>query len=350
MRNTTLFTERLIKAFSLSLLLVHGIAYSSLAMSAAKPKLVIYSGRSDKLIKPVITAFTQATGIKIILHTGTSSNLLDRLKSEQQNSAADIYISSNAVSLYRGDKENLFAPVTNKIAAVINPQFRGQDNHWLGLSAWANVLVINTRAKDIGFVKSVFDLADPRLKRRIAITHSSNENYIAAVTVYMLATDKNKTTDWLKGVKNNTKGRVYNSQSKIVAAVANGNKAVGLVNHYRIYRYLNKHPNASIRILIPDQISVDGNPMGIAWNIAGAAITRHSKHKALAMKFMRFVSSPKGQRIFTDSNYEYPARSDIAAAPMLPKAGSFKVAPVAMYQLGEQRKATIDLIDAVGMP
>lgn len=350
MSDKTLFISRFFKVFSLSFLMVSGAVHSNVAMSAVSPELVIYSGRSDKFVKPVVEAFTKATGIKTIIHTGSSTSLLNKLKLEKDKTDADIYISNDAGNLQRGNKAGLFAPVTNKIAAVINPQFRGQDNQWLGLSARARVLVVNTKAKDIGFVKSVFDLADPRLEGKIGITHSSNESYIAGVTVYMLSTDKNKTTEWLKGLKKNSKGQVYNKHSKIVAAVAKGKKAVGLVNHYYIYRYLNKYPNAPVRMLIPDQQSDDGKPMGIAWNVAGAAITKHSKHKALAMKFMEFVSSVEGQKVFAEVNREYPTRNDVAAAPMLPKADSFKVAPVSMYKLGEERNATIDLIESIGMP
>lgn len=350
MSDKTLAFTRFFKVFSLSLLVVNGIIHSSAAISAAKPELVIYSGRSDKFVKPVVKAFTKATGIKTIIHTGSSTSLLNKLKLEKQRTDADIYISNDAGNLQRGNKSGLFAPVTTKIAAVINSKFRGKDNNWLGLSARSRVLVVNTKAKDIGFIKSVFDLADPRLKGKIGITHSSNESYIAGVTVYMLSTDKTKTAEWLKGLKKNSKGQVYNKHSKIVAAVAKGKKSVGLVNHYYIYRHLNKHPNAPIRMLLPDQKSDTSEAMGIAWNVAGAAITKHSKNKALAMKFMEFVSSVEGQKVFAEVNREYPTRSDVSAAPMLPKAGSFKVAPVSMYKLGEERNATIDLIESVGMP
>lgn len=350
MRNISVTFSRFLKIVVLSLLGASIIFHSSVVMAAKSDKLVIYSGRSDKFVKPVVKAFTEATGIKVIIHTGSSTSLLNKLRLEKSRTDADIFISNDAGNLQRGNKAGLFAPVTNKIAAVINPKFRGKDNHWLGLSARARVLVVNSNAKDIGFIKSVFDLADPRLKGKIAITHSSNESYIAGVTVYMLATDKNKTAQWLKGLKTNSKGRVYNKHSKIVKAVAKGKKVVGLVNHYYIYRYLNKNPNAPIRMFIPDQQSDQGEAMGVAWNIAGAAITKHSKHKELAMKFMDFVSSREGQQIFAEVNREYPTREDVAAAAMLPKADSFKVAAVSMSKLGEERNATIDLIESVGMP
>ncbi len=355
MRNISVVPPRSLKVIALSLFALSAVLLATLqsgtAVAAASESLVIYSGRSDKFVKPVVAAFTKATGIKAIIHTGSSTSLLNKLRLEKSRTDADIYISNDAGNLQRGNKAGLFSPVTNKIASVINPKFRGRDNQWLGLSARARVLVVNTKVKDIDFVHSVFDLADPRLKGKIGITHSSNESYIAGVTVYMLSTDKKKTAEWLKGLKVNSKGRVYNKHSKIVKAVAKGKKWVGLVNHYYIYRHLNKYPNAAIRMLVPDQKSIDGKePMGIAWNVAGAAITKYSKHKDLAMKFMAFVSSKEGQQIFAEVNREYPTRDDVAAAPMLPKVDSFKVAPVSMYKLGEERNATIDLIESVGMP
>jgi len=353
MRNISL-SSMWFKRTATFLLLMVSVASSQYVLAAASPELVIYSGRSDKFVKPVVAAFTEATGIKTVIHTGSSTSLLNKLKLEQAKTDADIFISNDAGNLQRGNQAGLFSPVTNKIAAVIKPQFRGRDNQWLGLSARARVLVVNTRAKDIANINSIFDLADPSLKGKIGITHSSNESYIAGVTVYMLTAGKQETKQWLKGLKTNSKGRVFNKHSKIVKAVAKGKKTVGLVNHYYIYRHLNKHPDAPIRMVIPDQNTGDKNnqdkPMGIAWNVAGAAITAHSKHKELAMKFMAFVSSPEGQKIFAEVNREYPTRSDVDAVAMLPKAESFKVAPVSMYKLGEQRNATIDLIESVGMP
>ena len=349
MSNITVLFSRLFKVLTVTTLVISTVVYSGSVMSAGD-SLVIYSGRSDKFVKPVVAAFTKASGIKVVIHTGSSTSLLNKLKLEKARTDADIFISNDAGNLQRGNAAGLFAPVTNKIAAAIKPQFRGKENNWLGLSARARVLVLNTKAKDTDFIQSVFDLADPRLEGKIAITHSSNESYIAGVTVYMLSAGKERTRAWLKGLKQNSKGRVYNKHRKIVKAVARGKKVVGLVNHYYIYRYLNKNPNAPIRILMPDQESEDGKPMGIAWNVAGAAITKHSKHKDLAMKFMAYVSSAEGQKIFAEVNREYPTRDDVPAASMLPPVGSFKVAPVSMYKLGEERNATIDLIESVGMP
>ncbi|VAX11742.1 hypothetical protein MNBD_GAMMA25-2158 [hydrothermal vent metagenome] len=314
------------------------------ASLAAEP-LVIFSGRSDKFVKPVVKAFTAETGIKAILHSGSSTSLLNKLKLEGARTQADVYISNDAGNLQKGSEFKLFKSLPDSIANIIPANYRALNNSWLGISARARVLVVSTKKHDADFVKSVFDLADPRLQGKLGITHSGNESYIAGVTVYMQSAGEEKTRNWLKGMKRNVEGSVFNKHSKIVKAVAGGKKSVGLVNHYYIYRYLAKHPDAAIKIVLPDQ---DG--MGVAWNVAGAAVSKYTKHSDAAEKFMAFLVSDKGQKLFAQVNSEYPTRAGIPAAAEVPPAGSYKVAGVPMVKLGEMRNATLDLIESVGMP
>ena len=314
---------------------------------AQAESLVVYSGRKDKFIKPVVAEFTKETGIKVLLHSGSSTSLLNKLKLEGVNSSADLFISNDAGNLEKGKEMKLFSPVSSDLVKGIPQKLRASDNSWIGLSARARVLVVNTNDKSVDFVKSVFDLSDPRLKNKLAITHSGNGSYIAGVTVYMESVGKEKTSKWLAGMKTNVNGKVFNKHSKIVKAVAKGKRSVGLVNHYYIYRHLKKYPDAPIKIVLPDQ---GKNDIGVAWNVAGIAMTKVTKNKKAAEKFIAFVTSEKGQSLFAKVNREYPVREGIAAAPEVPKAGSYKVAPIEMQVLGQKRNATLDLIEAVGMP
>lgn len=314
---------------------------------ATAEELVVYSGRSDRFVKPVVEAFTANTGIKVVLHSAKSTALLNKLKLEGPRTNADIYISNDAGNLQKGSELKLFMPVSASLAERIPANYRAKDNSWIGVSARARVLVVNKNQHDTDFVKSVFDLADPRLAGKLGITHSGNESYIAGVTVYMLKAGEKKTSAWLAGMKSNVNNSVFNKHSKIVKAVADGKKAIGLVNHYYIYRHLEKHPDAPIQIVLPDQGKDD---IGVAWNVAGVAISKYSQHQAAAEKFVDFVTSEAGQQLFAKVNREYPTRPGIAASPEVPAAGSYKVADVPMASLGQYRNKTLDLIETVGMP
>ncbi len=317
------------------------------AVLFASENLVVYSGRSDKFVKPVIAEFTRQTGIKVTLHAGKSTALLNKLKVEGNRTDADLFLSNDAGTLQRGSDWGLFQAMGDTLLSPVKSTLRAPDNTWVGLSARARVLVVNTKGSWANKKLSVFDLADPSLNGKLAITNSTNGSYIAGVTVYMEAVGKEKTRQWLEGMKANVDGKVFNKHSKIVKAVARGKKRVGLVNHYYIYRHLAKHPDAPIKIVLPDQ---GKNGIGVAWNVAGIAISKHTKQPSSAEKLVAYLISEKGQKQFAEINREYPTREGVAAHPDVPAAGSYKIANVPMVKLGEHRNETIDLIEKVGMP
>lgn len=323
------------------------ICLLGVAGQSAAENLVVYSGRSDKFVKPVAEAFTSKTGIKVTLHAGSSTALLNKLRLEGARTEADVYISNDAGNLQKGSDLQLFQAVNAEMVNRIPEGYRATDNTWVGISARARVLVMNTNDKSVEFVKSVFDLADPRLKGKLGITHSSNESYIAGVTVYMRSRGAAVVKKWLQGMKKNTSGSVFNKHSKIVRAVAEGRKSVGLVNHYYIYRHLARYPDAPIKIVLPDQ---EKGQVGVAWNVAGAAVIKHAKQATAARRFLAFMVSAEGQKIFAMQNREYPTRPGIEAASEVPPLKSYRVANVPMSDLGKYRDVTLDIIESVGMP
>jgi len=318
------------------------------AMAAvAGSELVVYSGRSDKFIRPVMEAFEKQSGIKVTIHNAKSAELINKLRIEGKKTGADLFISNDAGGLQVAGKLGLLTKMPDEIVKPIAANYRAQDNSWVGLSARARVLVVNTnKSADTGFINSVFDLADPKLKGKVGLTNSSNGSFIAGVTVYQQAAGDKKTLAWLDGLAANSGGRYYNKHSKVVRDVALGKKSVGLVNHYYIYRHLDKHPDAPIKIQIPDQ---GKGGMGVAWNVAGAGIVAHSKKQDQAMKLMKFLVSRAGQKMFAELNREYPTRADVEAAAQIPANGSYKVADVSMAALGKERVSTITLIDKSDM-
>ena len=328
-------------------LLMSMVTEMPLVQAAQSDTLVIYSGRSDKFVKPVIEKFTSETGINVILHSAKSTELINKLRIEGERTEADLLISNDAGNLQVGSDFGLFSSLPGELVKDIDSQYRAPDNTWVGLSARARVLVVNkARVGELSYVKSVMDLADPRLKGRLAITHSANGSFIAGVTVYQELLGDKQVLSWLKGMKVNSEGKVYNKHSKIVNDVAAGKKDIGLVNHYYIYRHLDKNPDAPLQVLLPDQ---GEKGMGVAWNVAGIAIIKHSKKKVLAEKLVSFLVSEKGQYTFANVNREYPTRKKVAAAKEVPEAGSFKVAEVPMSELGRKRNKTLDLIEEAGM-
>lgn len=307
--------------------------------------LVIYSGRSDRFVQPVIDAYTAKTGQTVQLLSGKSTELLNRMKLEGERSQADLFISNDAGALHMGSEWALFSSLPKALTAAVPANDRAAKNDWTGLSARARVIVVNTDVVADGAIRSVQDLAAPQWAGKLAITSSSNESFIAGVSVYRELWGDAATQQWLQGLRRNAAGEAYAKHSAVVSDVAAGRKAVGLVNHYYVYRHLAKNPTAPIKLLLPDQQGI-----GVAWNVTGAAVAKHAKAPKAAAAFIEFVLSTEGQQLYAKQNNEYPIRADLAADPQLPNRSELKVADVPMAKLGSERAATVALIEAAGLP
>lgn len=337
----------------LLLLLVVGTARTQMqtpqtpAQEPVADPLVIYTGRADHFVRPLAERFTAETGIPVTLHAGSATELLNKLRIEGSRTGADLYLSNDAGTLQIGEDEDLFVQLPLLMIQAVPANYRGAANTWVGLSARARVLVVNTDAAGVDDLDSVFDLADPRWRGRLGVTTSANESFIAGLSVYQALAGEERAEQWLRGVRRNAGREVYPRHGAVVADVAAGRRAAGLVNHYYVFRHLDEHPDAPLRMVVPDQ---GPGEMGVAWNVAGIAISKHSRNRAAAEGFVAFVLSEEGQRLFADANGEYPTREGVAADPRLPAADALDVADLPLGELAERRDAALDLIDKVGMP
>ena len=71
----------------------------SLETAEAADKLVVYSGRAERLIKPVLDEFQAKSGIQIELLSSGTTELVNRLQAEGDHTPADVFLTNDAGSL-----------------------------------------------------------------------------------------------------------------------------------------------------------------------------------------------------------------------------------------------------------
>ncbi len=329
---------------SLVLLFAAGIFIPSVQ---AADTLTIYSGRGERLIKPVLDAFTANTGIQIELLSSGTTELVNRLKAEGDRTSADLLITNDAGSLELARTAGLLRPLNmREVERAIPSQFRAPDNAWVGLSGRFWIVVYNRTMVEPNQVKSLLDLADPKWKDKIAIPNSGSEYLQAGVSVILSTYGEEKTRQFLQGLKSNASTQVYQKSSQIVEAVAKGQVPLGIVNHYYVYRYLVTQPEAPIAALMPDQ---QEGGMGAIMNVAGVGIVKSTKHLDSAKLLVEFLVAQAGQKLFADLDKEYPLHPDVKADPALVERKSFRAAQVPLTKLAELREPTLTLIEQVGL-
>jgi len=314
---------------------------------AAPDQLTIYSGRAERLIKPVLDDFSAKTGIKVELLSSGTTELVNRLKAEGDRTGADLLITNDAGSLEQARVAGLLRPLNmREVERAIPSQYRAPDNAWVGLSGRFWIIVYNKTLVKPEELKSLLDLADPKWKDKVAIPNSGSEYLQAGVSVIRATHGDDATKKFLTGLRDNAGSQVYQKSSQIVEAVAKGQVALGIVNHYYVYRHLAAQPTAPIAVFMPDQ---QEGGMGAIMNVAGVGIIKSTKHLDSAKLLVEFLVAQAGQKLFADLDKEYPLHPDVKADAALVERKHFRAAQVPLTKLAELREPTLTLIEQVGL-
>ena len=326
-------------------LLVSLLTHADVVLAA--DKLTVYSGRAERLIKPVLDEFTAKSGVQVDLLSSGTTELVNRLKAEGDRTVADVFLTNDAGSLEQARAAGLLRPLNmREVERAIPPQFRAPDNAWIGLSGRFWIIVYNKTLVKPEELKSLLDLGNAKWKEKIAIPNAGSEYLQAGVSVIRATYGDAKTKEFLEGLRDNAGAQVYQKSSQIVEAVAKGQAALGIVNHYYVYRHLAAQPSAPIAAFMPDQ---QEGGMGAIMNVAGVGIVKSTKHLEPAKLLVEFLVAQAGQKLFADLDKEYPLHPEVKADPALAERKSFRAAQVPLTRLAELREPTLTLIEQVGL-
>lgn len=277
--------------------------------------LVVYSGRSDSLVGPIIERFAQETGIDVEVRYGSTSEMAGVLLEEGANSPADVFYAQDPGGLGAIANAGLFATLPENTIAQVPDRFAPADGNWVGISGRARVVVYNTNViTDPGnqLPEDIFDFVDPEWNGRIGWA-PSNGSFQAMVTAMRATWGEAQTREWLAGIQANNPV-VYSSNTPVVSGVAAGEVDVGFVNHYYLYRFLAEEGES---FPARNQFLPGGGP-GSLIMVSGAGILNTAPNAENAQRFIDFLLSTEAQQYFADETFEYPVVEGVAIDPSLP--------------------------------
>lgn len=318
--------------------------------------LIVFSGRKEPLIKPVIDLFEKETGITVTLKTGDSTALGQQIIQEMPEPSADIFIAKESGSLEYLKTQGVFVPYQSDATAKIPDRFKDRDGAWIGASGRSRAVIYNKSLVDEAAVpRTLAELSDPKWKGKIAAVTMGNESLVAWVSALNLYLGNERTEDILTKLKNNDIQLISKSHTDIRKAVGRGEYPLGLINHY--YYHLQKHEMdkayTNVGIVYLDQ--ADGQ-RGELVNVSGAAIVKNAKNTEAAQKFIDFIVSPLAQKLFAEVNFEYPLLPSVQTHPEVLAAINCEVPSVIkclnvmnvnLDQLGSKWTNTLKLLEKI---
>ena len=307
-------------------------------------RLVIYSGRSESLVGPIIDQFAAATGIDVEVRYGSTPEITGVLLEEGENSPADLFYAQDPGGLGAIEAAGLFATLPDETLAKVAPRFAAESGQWVGISGRARTIVYNTEAipdPATGLPDGLEGFTDPEWKGRLGWA-PTNASFQAMVTAMRALWGDERTADWLRGIQANDP-LVFDGNSPIVQAVGAGEIDAGFVNHYYLYRFLAEQGEsfAARNYFLP------GGGPGSLIMVSGAGILASADNPENAQRFIDFLLSVPGQQYFAAQTYEYPVIEGVTTAPGLPPLAELdaQAADIELSQLADFQGTQAMLIE-----
>jgi iron(III) transport system substrate-binding protein len=304
-------------------------------------RLVIYSGRSESLVGPIIAQFEETSGIQVDVRWGDTPELAATLLEEGRNSPADIFFAQDPGGL--GAVIDMLQPLPESILEQVDPRFRDPQGRWIGISGRARTLVYNTAELDEADLPGdLWGLTEARWEGRIGWA-PTNASFQTMVTAMRGLWGEDETRRWLLEMQANDP-IAYDKNTPIVAAVGAGEIDVGLVNHYYLYRFLQEEGESfpARNYFLPD-----GGP-GALVMVAGAGILATASNPQAAAQFIDYLLSQVAQQFFATQTFEYPLVDGIVTARELPALDELNAASIDLADLADLQ-GTVALLRETGV-
>ncbi len=316
------------------------------ALPAMADEVNIYSHRQPELIQPLLDAFSAQTGIDVNV-AFVDKGMAERLLAEGDRSPADLVLTVDIARL----NEVVAAGVTQAVQSAvldanIPAQYRDPDGQWFGLTSRARIVYASKDRVNPAEITTYEDLADPKWRGRICIRSGTNDYNIALTAAILAHHDADFTQNWLQGVKVNLAHKPAGGDRDQVKSIWAGECDIAVGNTYYIGQMLADPEQAawaqSVNVIFPT-FETGGSHL----NISGMAMTKAAPNHDAALQLMEWLSSDEAQRIYAETNFEFPVKDGVARSELVQSWGAFVPDTLPLAEVAAKRSEALKLIETV---
>ncbi|VAW79255.1 Ferric iron ABC transporter, iron-binding protein, partial [hydrothermal vent metagenome] len=251
----------------------------------AAEKVTLYSSHEAAAIQPLLERFTKDTGIQVDLVNGTEEQLIQRLKTEKGDAAADIFLGADVVQLQRAEKTDLLQSVTSEALKAVPPSYRDSAGYWYGLSMFVRPIFYPKSDIDPFEFYGYEQMAKPEWKGRICVSSSDNPYNQSLVASMITSRGKEATQKWLTTFVGNLARPPQGDDRDQLIAISTGVCDIALANTY-LYGQMSASEDEAERQAVDDLGMLWANQpgRGVHANFRGAGVNVHAPHRANAIK------------------------------------------------------------------
>jgi iron(III) transport system substrate-binding protein len=291
--------------------------------------VILYSGREETLIQPLIDIFTEETGITVDIRYAGTSELAAQLLEEGDQSPAGVFLSQDAGALGALSDAGLFVSLPAEITDRVDANYSSTDSSWVGVTGRARVIVYDSETVALeDLPQSVDEIVGPQWSGKLAIA-PGNASFQSFVTAYRVLLGESAADQWVSGLVINDP-QIYEKNGAILEAVNDGVVPLGLINHYYWHRLAAERGVENMRAQL--HFTPAGDPASIV-NVTGAGVLVSQQGDADAFRLVEFFVSDRAQQYFVDEIFEYPLVPGISEPEGAPALASLRVANLDLSDL-----------------
>jgi iron(III) transport system substrate-binding protein len=307
-------------------------------------KLVVYSGRQEALVQPVVDDFQAETGIEVSVRYGNTAQLAAQIIEEGDRTKADVYFSQDGGALGALAKEGMLDELPTDVLDLVDPRYRATDGTWIGTSARARVIVYDPeQLTEAEVPDTVFELTEPQWKGKVGIS-PSNASFEAFVTAMRVLHGEDRAREWLEGMAANDV-QLFDNNVLILNAAEDGVIALGLINHYYWYEQVAEEGLEAV----PARLKfLPGGDPGALVNVAGVGVLAATDRRDDAVRFVEYLLGEDAQTYFAQDTKEYPLIDGVPTAEGLPPLNSLQSPEIDLSDL-DTLEETLQMIEEAGL-
>lgn len=267
--------------------------------------LVVYVGRNEDHVRPLVERFEKQTGMTVDARYGSTGELATTILQEGESSPADLFFTQDPAYMGAISEAGLLAELPADILDIVPEGITGAEDDWVGVTARRRVLAYDPAQTGVeALPHSVFELTGEEWAGKVGLapTHSSFVSFVAGLVAM---NGEDEALAWLKGIAANDP-QIFDGNEEQLRAIAAGDLEVGLVNHYYVHRLLAEDSSFPVR-----NHSFDAGDAGDVLMPTTIGMLASTDHAEAAEAFVRFLLDDDAQRHFLEEVGEYPLRAEV---------------------------------------
>ena len=310
--------------------------------------VVVYSTYGAEVVKPVFDAYTEETGLRVYLLTGSYEHLTGKVHQPGSDPVADLFIADNVADLWRAAEQDVFRPTRSDVIAKRVPaQLRDPEHLWTALGVRARVIAYNTQlvdAAEIGSVSDYASLGAEDFRDRLCLSSSTVAANVSLIAMLINDNGIRDAEVIVRGWRANLATSGYDGDHDLLQAIAAGQCALGVADSSEVARFLGANAGSNLAA------HWFQDPGVTHINASGGGVTRHAKNAAGAVSLLHWLTSESANALFVLSLLEFPANAGAVTPDAIAAWSGFEANPVNLSGLGYLQEDASKLADRARYP